>query len=108
MSDALCPRLIEVALPIREISAESVRDKNVHHAHISHPSRPDDLVHPAAYGELFRCFIGPAARMNLDKLRLGVQFEMETSEGQGLGENDPSLKAMREAARQLGLNLDVE
>ena len=32
----VCPRLIEVALPIREISAESVRDKNIHHAHISH------------------------------------------------------------------------
>jgi adenine-specific DNA methylase len=31
-----CPKLIEVALPIREISAESVRDKNIHHAHISH------------------------------------------------------------------------
>jgi adenine-specific DNA methylase len=31
-----CPRLIEVALPIREISVESVRDKNIHHAHISH------------------------------------------------------------------------
>lgn len=31
-----CARLIEVALPIREISAESVRDKNIHHAHISH------------------------------------------------------------------------
>jgi len=29
-------KLIEVALPIREISAESVRDKNIHHAHISH------------------------------------------------------------------------
>ena len=34
-TDAL-PRLIEVALPIREISAESVREKNIHHAHISH------------------------------------------------------------------------
>ena len=32
----ICPRLIEVALPIREISAESVRDKNIHYAHISH------------------------------------------------------------------------
>jgi len=30
-----CPRLIEVALPIREISAESVRDKNINTAHIS-------------------------------------------------------------------------
>ena len=39
MSDRIqqtCPRLIEVALPVREISAESVRDKNIHHAHISH------------------------------------------------------------------------
>lgn len=32
---ASCPRLIEVALPIREISAESVRDKSLRHGHIS-------------------------------------------------------------------------
>ena len=30
-----CPRLIEVALPIREISAESVRDKSLRHGLIS-------------------------------------------------------------------------
>ena len=30
-----CPRLIEVALPIREISAESLRDKSLRHGHIS-------------------------------------------------------------------------
>ncbi|MGI6209673.1 MAG: DUF1156 domain-containing protein, partial [Anaerolineae bacterium] len=30
-----CPRLIEVALPIREISAESVRDKSLRHGHPS-------------------------------------------------------------------------
>lgn len=32
-------KLIEVALPIKEISAESVRDKTIHHGHIStlHP-----------------------------------------------------------------------
>lgn len=28
-------KLIEVALPIREISAESVRDKSIRHGHIS-------------------------------------------------------------------------
>lgn len=28
-------KLIEVALPIKEISAESVRDKTIHHGHIS-------------------------------------------------------------------------
>ena len=60
------------------------------------------------YGEVFRCFVGPAARMNLKRLRLGVQFEMETAEGQELDENDPDLKAMREAAGQLGLKIDIE
>ena len=30
-----CPRLIEVALPIREISAESVRDKRIDQGNIS-------------------------------------------------------------------------
>lgn len=35
MVDTPCPRLIEVALPIREISAESVRDKSLRHGHIS-------------------------------------------------------------------------
>ena len=34
-NNSLCPRLIEVALPIREISAESVRDKSIRHGHIS-------------------------------------------------------------------------
>lgn len=60
------------------------------------------------WGELFRCFVGPAARMNLKKLGLGVQFEMELPEGRALNENDPALKAMKEAARQLGLKLEVE
>jgi adenine-specific DNA methylase len=35
MTATVCPRLIEVALPIREISAESVRDKSLRHGHIS-------------------------------------------------------------------------
>lgn len=52
------------------------------------------------YGELFRCFVGPAARMNLKRLHLGIHFEMEVPEGQALDPNDPALKAMKEAARQ--------
>lgn len=34
MSDT-CPRLIEVALPIKEVSSESSRDKSLRHGHIS-------------------------------------------------------------------------
>ncbi len=60
------------------------------------------------YGELFRCFVGPAARMNLKRLHLGIHFEMEVPEGQALDPNDPALKAMKEAARQLGLTFEVE
>ena len=46
--------------------------------------------------------------MNLKKLRLGIQFEMEASDGQELDPNDPSLKAMKEAAKQLGLKFNLE
>jgi hypothetical protein len=60
------------------------------------------------WGELFRCFVGPAARMNLKKLGLGVQFEMVLPEDRRLSENDPALKAMKEAARQLGLIFQSE
>lgn len=60
------------------------------------------------WGELFRCFVGPAARMNLKKLRLGVQFEMQLPEGTAMSKNDPALKAMKEAAQQLGLTLEIE
>ncbi|MYB06457.1 MAG: ATP-binding protein [Gemmatimonadetes bacterium] len=60
------------------------------------------------WGELFRCFVGPAVRMKLKRLRLGVQFEMVLLEGAALNENDAALKTMKEAARQLGLTLEIE
>ena len=40
----MAKKLIEVALPIREISAESVRDKNLHHAHIRNLGEIGDVV----------------------------------------------------------------
>jgi len=59
------------------------------------------------WSELFRCFVGPAARMNLKKLGLGVQFEMVLPDDQALSESHSALKAMKEAARQLGLRFEV-
>lgn len=59
------------------------------------------------WSELFRCFVGPAARMNLKKLGLGVEFEMVLPEDRPLSEDDPALKAMKEAARQLGLTFEA-
>ena len=58
-----------------------------------------------SWGEIFRCFVGPAVRMNLKQLGLGVQFEMVLPEDAALSENDPALKTMKEAARQLGLTI---
>ena len=60
-----------------------------------------------SWGELFRCFVGPATRMNLKKLQLGIEFDMEVPEGAKLGADDPRLKAMKESARQLGLDFGV-
>ena len=45
--------------------------------------------------------------MNLKKLGLGVQFEMVLPEDRTLSENDPTPKAMKEAARQLGLAFEA-
>jgi hypothetical protein len=46
--------------------------------------------------------------MNLKKLGLGVQFEMVLPDDRTLSQNDPALKAMKEAARQLGLTFEVD
>lgn len=61
-----------------------------------------------SWSDVFRCFVSPAARMGMKQLRLGIDFEMVTHEGQPLDENDPTLKVMKEAARQLGLKLEEE
>lgn len=53
------------------------------------------------WSEIFRCFIITGKNMNLRKLRLGIDFEMEIQDL--LDESDPKVKAMEEAARQLGL-----
>jgi hypothetical protein len=59
------------------------------------------------WAELFRCFIGPAARMQLKKLDLNVQFRMEPRADTPLSSDDQALKAMREAAKQLGLKFET-
>jgi hypothetical protein len=59
------------------------------------------------WAELFRCFIGPAARMQLKKLDLNVQFRMEARADAPFSPDDQALKAMREAAKQLGLKFET-
>lgn len=61
-----------------------------------------------SYGELFRCFVAPAARMDLKKLNIAVQLDLEAKSDKPLDPNDGTLKAMNEAARQLGLTFETE
>jgi hypothetical protein len=60
-----------------------------------------------SWSEVFRCFVAPAARLGLKTLKLNIHFEMETHPGQELDPNDPTFKAMQEAARQLGIKIDI-
>ena len=61
-----------------------------------------------SWSDLFRCFINPAARMNLKKLDLGVEFEMVPGNEQKLPTDHPTVKAMQESARQLGLEIEID
>ena len=47
-------------------------------------------------------------RMNLKKLNLDIQSEMEILTDKELNPNGPSLKALQEAARQLGVKFETE
>lgn len=60
-------KLIEVALPIKEISAESVRDKSIRHGHIS-------TLH-LWWADLSRCFLCPWLFGQLGTIsRIAVSF----------------------------------
>jgi hypothetical protein len=61
-----------------------------------------------SWTEVFRCFVGPAARLGLKGMQLGIAFKLVTQDGQPLDPGNPTLKAMREAARQLGLQIEEQ
>ena len=65
--------------------------------------RIEGAVPLESYNELFRCFVSPAARMSLKRLELGVRFVLEAQDSSPLDPSDATLRAMKEAARQLGL-----
>ena len=46
--------------------------------------------------------------MGLKRLRLGIDFELEALDAKPLDVNDPAVKAMKESARQLGVNVEEE
>ncbi len=61
-----------------------------------------------SWHDVFRCFVGPAARMGLKSLKLGISFKLEALDDQPLDPADPTLKTMREAAKQFGLDINLD
>jgi hypothetical protein len=58
--------------------------------------------------ELFHWFVGPAARMNLKRLHLGVRFELVPHENAPLTEHSGAIQRMRDAAKRLGLEFEFD
>ncbi|MGO8928804.1 MAG: hypothetical protein ACLQU3_18205 [Limisphaerales bacterium] len=61
-----------------------------------------------SWAELFRCFVKPSNDLNPKKLKLGVDFELAFDNDQNVSPDSPAIRAMKEAARQLGLEIDVQ
>lgn len=60
-----------------------------------------------SWSDVFRCFVSPAARMNPQKLGLGVKIELAFGDDQNVKADDAAVKRMKEAAQQLGLRIDI-
>lgn len=59
-----------------------------------------------SWTDIFRCFVNPAAKLGLKSLLLGIDFRLTAQDGQLLPADHPAVKAMREAANQLGLRIE--
>jgi len=60
------------------------------------------------WNQIFRSFIQPSNQMNLKKQKLSVQFEFEPGSGNPVSADDNKVKAMKESAGQLGLNIEIK
>lgn len=60
------------------------------------------------WGELFRSFISPGTRLNLKRQTLSVDFDFQFPDSSAATADDASIKGMKEAARQLGLTLEIK
>ena len=62
----------------------------------------------AKYGDVFRLFAGPANRIQPKRFDVGLHLEIEPADNRSIDQNHPAVKQMREAARQLGLEFEVD
>jgi hypothetical protein len=57
------------------------------------------------WADIFRSFVAPSARMDLQELKLGIEFVLIAKSDKPLDADHPTVKAFVESARQLGLHL---
>jgi len=60
------------------------------------------------WAQVFRSFVQPSTHMNLKKQKLNIQFEFEANQNNPLSAEDNKVKAMKESAKQLGLEFREE
>jgi hypothetical protein len=60
------------------------------------------------WADIFRCFISPSARMDLQQLKLGVEVVLIAKPKKPLDPDHPTVKALIESARELGLDLKLD
>jgi hypothetical protein len=58
--------------------------------------------------DLFRSFVSPSARMDLQQFKISVDFVLIAKPEKPLDPNHPTIKALIESARQLGLDLKFD
>lgn len=60
------------------------------------------------WSQIFRSFVQPSTQMNLKKQKLNIEFEFEANQNSPLSAEDNKVKAMKESAKQLGLEFREE
>lgn len=60
------------------------------------------------WAQIFRSFVQPSTQMNLKRQKLNIEFEFEASQNNPLNAEDNKVKAMKESAKQLGLEFREE
>jgi hypothetical protein len=60
------------------------------------------------WADIFRSFVSPSARMDLQQLKLGIEFVLIAKSEKPLEPDHPTVKAFVESARQLGLDLKLD
>ncbi len=61
-----------------------------------------------SWSDIFRCFIQPLVSKSWKKVELGIDLEFSANQASSQSLEDPVVKMLKEAASQLGLDIEIE